>query len=792
MSAHFRTFFICWLFSACLLLQALPAQSQCALGQTPGSAFPICGTATLQMATVPACAGRSMPVPGCSGDDADYADLNAFWYKFTCYSAGTLGFTIKPLNPLDDYDWQLFDITGQSPDAVYTNSSLTVTGNWAGTYGNTGAGAGGLTYIGCASDPITMDETFSAMPNLIEGHQYLLMVSHFTVTNQSGYELTFSGGTADITERSVPHLQEKDYSCNTHTIGIKLSKPVKCSSLASDGSDFSINSSSVTITGARGVNCNNGFDMDSIYLQLSSHLTPGNYTVISKTGSDGNTLLDYCDKSLPEGETLSFDVFSPDPVYVDGVVPPPCGPNQLQISFTLPIDCNSIAANGSEFTLSGPMSASVIKAEASCVTNNANNLITITLDKRLTVAGTYTVFIKAGTDGNTLASKCGAYIADNSSVSFVIEPQSPALLKAVLPVGCRTRRIRFAVNKSIQCSSIALDGSDFVVTGPTPVTITGASYGCVDNTTDTIELFFANPILLKDVYTLSVKQGSDGNSLLTPCWQETPAGNNIQFTTVDTVSAIFTYDLFLHCDYDTVALKHDGAHGVNSWRWFYEKQDSSHRQNPLKIYTQFGIKTIKLIVSNGICSDTVSQDINLINLLEAAFSVQSDTLCPDDVGIFTNLSKGNITGSFWSFDNGFTSTAFTPPPQRYALPVSRTRLHTVKLIVQSNMNCYDTAIHTLKVFNSCLLLVPTAFTPNGDGLNDYLYPLNGFKALNMEFRVFNRLGQMVFSTTDWTKKWDGRYKGDPQPAGTFVWEFIYTDDDTGERIYQKGTSVLIR
>jgi gliding motility-associated-like protein len=93
---------------------------------------------------------------------------------------------------------------------------------------------------------------------------------------------------------------------------------------------------------------------------------------------------------------------------------------------------------------------------------------------------------------------------------------------------------------------------------------------------------------------------------------------------------------------------------------------------------------------------------------------------------------------------------------------------------------------------NCYITVPTAFTPNGDGLNDFLYPLNAYKADNLEFRIYNRYGQMVFETTNWTKKWDGKIDGKPQASGTYVWMLSYKDRDTDKNIFLKGTSVLIR
>jgi gliding motility-associated-like protein len=98
----------------------------------------------------------------------------------------------------------------------------------------------------------------------------------------------------------------------------------------------------------------------------------------------------------------------------------------------------------------------------------------------------------------------------------------------------------------------------------------------------------------------------------------------------------------------------------------------------------------------------------------------------------------------------------------------------------------------LKVINNCFIAVPTAFTPNGDGMNDYLYPLNAYKARDLDFKVFNRYGQLVFETKDWTHKWDGTFHGVPQPMGSYVWELSYIDTDTGKKVFKKGATLLIR
>jgi gliding motility-associated-like protein len=114
----------------------------------------------------------------------------------------------------------------------------------------------------------------------------------------------------------------------------------------------------------------------------------------------------------------------------------------------------------------------------------------------------------------------------------------------------------------------------------------------------------------------------------------------------------------------------------------------------------------------------------------------------------------------------------------------------VKLVVSHGNGCKDSVTNQIQVPNNCYIAVPSAFTPNGDGLNDYLYPINAWKAEQLYFRVYNRWGQLVWETRDWTRKWDGRIQGQPQGTGTYVWHLQYTLE--GRKISQQGTTVLIR
>ncbi len=75
----------------------------------------------------------------------------------------------------------------------------------------------------------------------------------------------------------------------------------------------------------------------------------------------------------------------------------------------------------------------------------------------------------------------------------------------------------------------------------------------------------------------------------------------------------------------------------------------------------------------------------------------------------------------------------------------------------------------------CQVVVPSAFSPNGDGMNDIFRPLNATncKVENMELNVFNRWGDLIYSSEDIQKPWDGTYKGEPVSVGVYLWTLAY-------------------
>ncbi len=93
---------------------------------------------------------------------------------------------------------------------------------------------------------------------------------------------------------------------------------------------------------------------------------------------------------------------------------------------------------------------------------------------------------------------------------------------------------------------------------------------------------------------------------------------------------------------------------------------------------------------------------------------------------------------------------------------------------------------------NCDVFVPNSFTPNGDGVNDYFRPRYRCNIVNYQFRVYNRWGELLFSTNDPSKGWNGLYRGIGADMGGYVWYMRYADGSSGKKYFRSGSVLLIR
>jgi gliding motility-associated-like protein len=109
----------------------------------------------------------------------------------------------------------------------------------------------------------------------------------------------------------------------------------------------------------------------------------------------------------------------------------------------------------------------------------------------------------------------------------------------------------------------------------------------------------------------------------------------------------------------------------------------------------------------------------------------------------------------------------------------------------TNAGCIGTASVSLKVYEGPEIYVASAFSPNGDGRNEIFRSFSvGISEFHF-FRIYNRWGQMIYSTTTMNAGWDGRINGVAQPTGTYVWT-VEGVGKNGRVINKRGVVTLIR
>ncbi len=132
----------------------------------------------------------------------------------------------------------------------------------------------------------------------------------------------------------------------------------------------------------------------------------------------------------------------------------------------------------------------------------------------------------------------------------------------------------------------------------------------------------------------------------------------------------------------------------------------------------------------------------------------------------------------------------TPIPS--AVPADRHLERTVKTpATEREQKPSDNQTPSPEPSESVLASFPSAFTPNGDGLNDTYRPVLSGEVTQYLFRIYNRKNQLVFQTTHPEESWDGNYRGTVQPHGAYLFILQYTTEK-GEKKTEKGEFLLLR
>lgn len=198
------------------------------------------------------------------------------------------------------------------------------------------------------------------------------------------------------------------------------------------------------------------------------------------------------------------------------------------------------------------------------------------------------------------------------------------------------------------------------------------------------------------------------------------------------------------------------------------------------LYSRFGTYDLDVNVHwpNGCSFDsTLTNLITVVDMPHADF-----TWAPQPADIFehevhfTEQCGPTAVSYLWDIAGMASSTA---PDTSFDFPDDIGRLYPVKLKAWNYLGCADSVMKMVNVDDAFLVFVPTAFSPDGDGLNEILYVIgNDISDKDFHFMVFDRWGEKIYDTTDRNAGWDGKMNGKVVKNGVYTWmlraQSVYT------------------
>ncbi len=191
------------------------------------------------------------------------------------------------------------------------------------------------------------------------------------------------------------------------------------------------------------------------------------------------------------------------------------------------------------------------------------------------------------------------------------------------------------------------------------------------------------------------------------------------------------------------------------------------------------------VYSTHACSNQDSVMITVQNAPSVTYSLDTTIVIGDIANLFIYANQPNVSFS-WIPSYGLNCTNCADV---YAQPLETT---TYQIIYEDSAGCFIQSVNvTVFVEEKYSIDVPTAFTPNGDGKNDVVY-VKGWGIKNLlEFSIYNRWGQQVFTTNDIKEGWDGTFNSKPQNIDSYVY-YAKGELYSGKEVEKKGTINLFR
>lgn len=252
----------------------------------------------------------------------------------------------------------------------------------------------------------------------------------------------------------------------------------------------------------------------------------------------------------------------------------------------------------------------------------------------------------------------------------------------------------------------------------------------------------------------------------------------------DDIIANFSLSYPANCDPKTIQftdLSIANNANVAAWQWYFGDGGTSNNQNPSHTYTLSGNYTVRLIATSS-TNKKDTFDFPLVVGLSPEFATAvGDTISCGQANVHLSCTGGLTYNWTPCSINCNSSDLFT------------TINTTTQFIVQATdaNGCIDIdTVYAYLTSNEEGIIVPNAFSPNGDGWNDCLKVLHAVHFTDFYFTIYNRWGEKVFETDDVNQCWNGEHKNKPAEIETY---FYYLKGETScGKVLKKGDITLLR
>lgn len=231
------------------------------------------------------------------------------------------------------------------------------------------------------------------------------------------------------------------------------------------------------------------------------------------------------------------------------------------------------------------------------------------------------------------------------------------------------------------------------------------------------------------------------------------------------------------CSGDSVLLTAEVSGGINGQ---YEVQWENYLPGDTMIYGNGGTYIVHVTDSCGRTDSDTLEITSLAFLSGYLYDYQSDTV----VNFYANTADSIL---FWNFGDGTTSVESNPVHS-----YNNAGVYSVSLAVINEMGCIDTIVQqiTVEIVDPYNIFIPNSFTPDGDGLND-IFIAKGENIKTFEMYIYNRWGEVVYSTTDLTQAWNGKTAEENEAMkGVYVYLMKVSNTRDEEYIYRGSVSLI--